>query len=665
MGLGIILLTLLSALSYADSAEVPFTIFHTNDLHSHFQSDKSAFAKGGYARLKTAIQNAKTSRPHSILLDGGDWSEGSVYYFEEAGRESLRMLDVLGYDFATLGNHDWLNGPDVLLSHFEAVQPQVTLVSANLGLQNYSQADSFRKYIKPFVIKNYVVNGQTIKVAVFGLATFEIIYDKFFSPVKILNPYSIARELAARLKKNADLVILISHNNTAINQELLRDISDIDVIIGAHDHKKLIRPIEKIRSGGRKGWLVEAEKWGNYLGQMDLLINPADNKVELKNYKLIPIDFRTPEDPAVSKKIEQIEQKLESKYGQIFHDHVADCHEDMTREGLESPIGNFTVDAYRNYTHSDLAVDTIKFIYGEAYPGSLHTADLINVNPGVFKVELERPWSVNLLSVTGKDLAWLLGVLLSTRTQNKLELLAFSGVEVNFESLFSKRPFAFLEFSSLDQFQFATPLLPSDKIRIDGHFLEENKTYRVAVGGAVMESLAFLNSLFPDTMRLLQVEDTKTEAWKMMLAYAKSISPITMDKIPIGNRLRTEMADLGILSHNISLHLLEKNGKNARVRVDAWVGNYGSTLSKSHAQVSLNSNRNGFDESLDPSYQLLGSPIDLPDLNPGEGKKVSWDVVVTERNGFYPITVSIDGASGELNQLNQEATRYFKAVELK
>src|SRR5258708_7814239 len=86
---------------------VDITIIHTNDLHSHFRAEKTVPGLGGVARIKTAVDRIRKSHPHSVLVDGGDWSDGNIYYNLGAGVESLRMLDWLGYDVAVVGNHDW------------------------------------------------------------------------------------------------------------------------------------------------------------------------------------------------------------------------------------------------------------------------------------------------------------------------------------------------------------------------------------------------------------------------------------------------------------------------------------------------------------------------------------------------------------------------------
>src|SRR4051812_42137084 len=83
--------------SAALAAPIPVTLLHTNDLHSHFRAERTPLGLGGVARLKTAILRERAKSPNTLLLDGGDWSEGNIYYTLGAGVETLRMMDHMSY----------------------------------------------------------------------------------------------------------------------------------------------------------------------------------------------------------------------------------------------------------------------------------------------------------------------------------------------------------------------------------------------------------------------------------------------------------------------------------------------------------------------------------------------------------------------------------------
>ncbi|MBI3555726.1 MAG: metallophosphoesterase, partial [Deltaproteobacteria bacterium] len=165
----------------AEASQVPLTILHTNDVHSHYQADKGPMGLGGIGRLATEIRRQRAQAQNSLLLDGGDWSEGNIYYNLDAGRTSLEIMNELGYDAAVIGNHDWLSGPDQMLKLFTQVKPTFPILGANLDLAKYPRAAEFSKYVTPYQILN--VGG--IKVAVVGIVTYELIYDRYFAPVDI------------------------------------------------------------------------------------------------------------------------------------------------------------------------------------------------------------------------------------------------------------------------------------------------------------------------------------------------------------------------------------------------------------------------------------------------------------------------------------------------
>ncbi|MGZ3707899.1 MAG: bifunctional metallophosphatase/5'-nucleotidase, partial [Bdellovibrionota bacterium] len=256
------------ASAFADPVSV--TILHTNDLHSHFRSERTPLGLGGIARIKTVVRRVRKQIPDALLVDGGDWSEGNIYYNEGTGRESLKMMDDLGYDVAVVGNHDWLNGPDTILKIVDEAQPQVSLVSANLDASKYGRAQDFRAAVLPYVIKS--VDG--VKIAFIGLSTYEKIYDHFFAPVGVLDPIPVTRALAKQLRPLVDAIVVISHNAVKMNQAVLEAVPELDLIVGAHDHRQLNAPIVVNRLGAHPGWIVETGCWGRNLGRVDMQVTP-------------------------------------------------------------------------------------------------------------------------------------------------------------------------------------------------------------------------------------------------------------------------------------------------------------------------------------------------------------------------------------------------------
>src|SRR3989344_68915 len=193
------------------------SLLHTNDMHSHYRPDPQAPFLGGVARLKTVIDEQRKLNPATLLVDGGDWTEGQLYYYLGAGIESYKMMDRLGYDVAVIGNHDWLNGADVLLDVIEKSKLRTTPVATNVISKGYEREKEFRERVKEFTIRE--VAG--VKIGFFGLLTYEFIYDSFLDPLKISSPFDAAKKMSERLKKDlgVDYVVAISHNGLAINRK--------------------------------------------------------------------------------------------------------------------------------------------------------------------------------------------------------------------------------------------------------------------------------------------------------------------------------------------------------------------------------------------------------------------------------------------------------------
>lgn len=653
----------------------PLTILLTNDLHSHLRGEKTPLGLGGVARIKTAVDRVRASSPNTLFVDGGDWSEGNIYYTEGAGSEVLKMLDHLTYDAAVVGNHDWYNGVDVLLDVLKATSPKVKLLATNVSTAGYPREGEFRRLILPYTILE--VGG--IKVAFMGLLTYEFIYDSFFDPIKIKEPFAIARELSTQLKKQADVVIAISHNSIKLNQGILKAAPEVDFIVGGHDHAKLTKPIIVERRGAKPGWIVEANDWGRYLGRVDLKVTPAPRAqskatVELVNYALEQMDSSIPEDPETLRRIAVLEARIEGKRGPILHDHVADSEVELARHGQEHLMGNFATDAYRAASGADLALDQSALIYGEIHEGAVDTVDLFNSNPGIFNPVTEKAWTLHTLPVQGKALSRLLNILYSAKALSQRGL-SFSGAEIVYTPLMLKsREQSSVAFGEPDVFagvrgepgQDPTANgISIESFKIQGQPLEPNRTYILAAPGGVVLSLQFLKRLLPGAIPLTLLKDTGMEDWRIMADYLAAHNPLTSDAIPYG-RVRTAAADLGMLHNDVSWEpkaLDDKGRMLARVR--AVVTNQGLKTSSagtanSGPRISLLINRHGVNYALDMAFQEAAPTQALPQLATGESIELVWDnVAIPASLGLYPITVQVRGIESEPNHSNDEVTREF------
>lgn len=661
---------------------VEVTILHTNDLHSHFRETSYPFKMGGLARIKTAIDTIRQGQQYTAVVDAGDWSEGSIYYTAGVGRESVRMLDHIGYDFAVVGNHDWLNGPDTLLDAIRLAQPRTRFLAYNLDIPDqYPRKEEFQRTVLPYSISDY--GGY--KIGWIGLSTYEWVYDRFFQPIKITNPFTAAAGLARYLKNEmgVDGVIVLSHNSIKMNQLIIRAANElgvqnyIDLVIGAHDHIKLTRPVEVRRLvGGPAAWIVETGMGGSYLGQVKVRLTRGH--VELENYQLIQMDSRIQEDQETLERVENLERQIEGKFGPIFDDVVGESHVDFTGMGVENLMGDFIADCYRSETGADLAIESNRFVYNPIRPGKVTYADTFNAVPPIYSAESGKTWTTQTFPMKGSTLKWLLYFLFGSKKLSSYGLVNVSGLKFKYDPLFATK-FAneadeFEEPTNLaDDLRFAqtgqimgaesipvvTDIRIQDSSGIDQP-LHPSAHYTVATGGGLIEAIQFINKKLWTIIPLDGLKDTGKENWKVLANQIRARSPLTVDKVTVGDRIRTTQPNLGIYPLDVSWAPLEFTRAGRLAQVRAKIRNYGATRSEKGPTVKLLINKNRSDLSIDPDYLENPKIYSLSEIEPGDFQEVSWQVVLPEVEGAYPVTLRILGADREVNTTNHETTVWLR-----
>ncbi|HUP58199.1 MAG TPA: metallophosphoesterase [Bdellovibrionota bacterium] len=647
------------------------TLLHTNDLHSHFRAEKNALGLGGIARLTTAVRAVRAQTPGALLLDAGDWSEGNAYYMLGTGRETLRLMGAIGYDVAVVGNHDWLNGPDRLLDAYESSGTRTGLVAANVNLEEYAQAERFKRLIPPYTIRQ--VGGA--KIAFIGVLTFEKIYDSYFKPVGIKEPFLPVARLASQLKKEVDAVVLISHNAIAMNKLLLQAARDADLVIGGHDHKKLTEPVIVERPRGTTAWIVETGSWGRYLGRVELSIEPRrggePSRVSLLRYGLTQIDSSIAEDPAIAARVEALEGQLEQLYGEpIFHDHVADVEDDLTRTGPETWMGNLAADTYRETARAEVAFEQKQFVYGEILKGRdgrVRSVDVLNAAPAIYDPAKGKSWTIHTLTMTGKVMENLLKAFFSTRAAANGAGLAGSNIEVVYSPLTEGAAEAENGFGPasalgvLASRQSARDVIRS--LRIGGAPVDRDRGYKVAVSGGLVSAFRFLNALDRDIVPLDDLTDTGRESWRAIAANLKSRGSFGHRHIPFGNRFRSLSADLSIRDGDVRIEALgpvTQGSSEARVRIRVTVRNVGASPSAEGATLMIADNARRANLALTPAWRLLALPDRIPVLQPGQERQFEYQATVRGERGVYPVLARITANDGEAIESNDELVTVFR-----
>jgi len=273
----------------ADDDMEAVTILHTNDTHSRIDpfpaGDPKYAGMGGVARRMALISSIRSENRHVLLLDSGDFFQGTPYFNLYKGELELKMMSRLGYDAATMGNHDFDNGPEGLALQLK--HAGFPLINSNYSLEN----TALKGLTEPFK----VFRKGSIKIGVFGLGIDlkGLVSEEFSKDVIYKDPIPVANRTARLLRHdmNCDVVICLSHLGYKYEQkEKVSDVSlasattDIDLILGGHTHTFLDQPHVQ-KNPDNKNVVIGQSGWGGLrLGRYDIFIEGKRRKLNLRSH---------------------------------------------------------------------------------------------------------------------------------------------------------------------------------------------------------------------------------------------------------------------------------------------------------------------------------------------------------------------------------------------
>lgn len=265
----------LSLSSFSTVKEKKITILHTNDVHSHIdpfpENHPRNPSMGGVARRANIIEQIRKEEENVLLLDAGDIFQGTPYFNYYGGELEFKLMSMMKYDLATLGNHDFDNGIDGFFAQLP--HANFDFVSANYDFKNTELNGIVKSY------KTFIKNG--IKIGVFGLGIeLEGLVDKkLYKETKYNNPVEVATDITKTLKETekCDLIICLSHLGFDYKNEkdkpsdlkLAAATQDIDLIIGGHTHTFLDKPVIKTNKAGKQVVINQVGAYGINLGRID------------------------------------------------------------------------------------------------------------------------------------------------------------------------------------------------------------------------------------------------------------------------------------------------------------------------------------------------------------------------------------------------------------
>ena len=338
----------------AASAEYTLTILHTNDFHARFEpissSDSSCGEEaaaagecfGGTARLVTAIADARTRSNNSILVDGGDQFQGTLFYTYYKGAMSAEFMNKLGYDAMTVGNHEFDDGPEVLKGFVETVDFPILMSNADI---------SGEPLLADIIQKSVVIEKGGEKLGLIGLTPHDT--DVLASPgpnVIFTDPVgAVQAEVDKLTAEGVTKIIVLSHSGYVVDKEIAAGTTGVDVIVGGHSNTYLSNSSEDAEGPyptmvGQTA-IVSAYAYGKFLGELNVTFDDEGVVTEATGEPLI-MDVAVTEDEATVARIaelavplEEIRQKVVAETAEAIDGDRGSCR------AQECTMGNLVADA--------------------------------------------------------------------------------------------------------------------------------------------------------------------------------------------------------------------------------------------------------------------------------------------------------------------------------
>lgn len=457
----------------ADETAEEITILYTHDMHSSFlpKEGPDGHSRGGYARLKTLIDEQKEEHPNALVLDGGDFSMGSLFQtaYSTSALE-LRAMGQMGYDVTTFGNHEFdyrASGlADMLYAAVDSGDPLPAIVDANYLPPQEDEETWDALYT--YGVQDYrILERGGVLYVIFGLTGVDSDECAPMSGMELRDPVETAKRVVEEATEQCQtaygadpVVICLSHSGTEKGKgedyELARKVDGIDVIISGHTHTTLEQPIEV-----NDTYIVSAGENSKNLGVLTL--TRTQEGVELKDSRLVPVDERVPEDPEMAAWIEAAKSQVEQDYLADFdlefdqvlvnNPYQFDTVDEVYDTQHESTLGNLLADAYywagnqASQDPVDVAL-TASGVIRDTFPkGPITVSQVFNVASLGIGADGVPGYPLISVYLTGKDLKNAIEVDASVPPLMSAAQLFYSGVGYSFNTnrmIFDKVDYAVL-----------------------------------------------------------------------------------------------------------------------------------------------------------------------------------------------------------------------------
>lgn len=350
-------------------------IIFTHDTHSHLNSfttvvEDEEMDIGGFARANTLIKAQKTQDPDTLVIDGGDFSMGTLIQtvFETQAAE-LRMLGYMGYDVTTFGNHEFDYRSSGLANMLTSAQasgdavPAIVLCNVDWDAMEAAGLTEGQQQLKDafaaYGVQDYtVLQKGDVRIAVVGVFGKDALSCAPTCELQFKDPVEAVKATVAKIKaeENADMIVCVSHSGTwddpkkSEDELLAKGVPDLDLILSGHTHSRIHEPI---RHGDT--YVVSCGEYGKNLGTLSMA-QKADGRWTVSAYELVPITAKIPADAATQEVIDRFMDTVDDDYLAQFgytkdqvlaeNDVVFSSLKDLGRVHTEHNLGDIIADAY-------------------------------------------------------------------------------------------------------------------------------------------------------------------------------------------------------------------------------------------------------------------------------------------------------------------------------
>lgn len=324
-----------------------FTILFTGDTHSNLEPSLEAFVSekelgGAVRRIQYLEQMRQRSHQPVLVLDAGDFLQGTAYFEQFEGEPEVQVMNLAGYDVVTIGNHDF----DMGWPHLEKLlkQGKFDAICSNIYLEG-------KPCLPPYVLLE--IEGQHVAiVGIMGMDSWQSIGSSMRKGLEIKDPNQTLDEILPKIRPCVDLIILLSHSGIKEDRELARH-PQVDIIIGGHSHTWM-KEQELVKTAGKTTPVFHAFRNGLLVGKLDVHFENGQFTNTASSIQYLDAQFDVPQDYPSTAFIKDYQQQMEK-----FKTPLGECVErlpakDKTLQLI--PIGEAIANALREIAEADVGV---------------------------------------------------------------------------------------------------------------------------------------------------------------------------------------------------------------------------------------------------------------------------------------------------------------------